>query len=124
MRVFLIKAFVFCFTYLVIPMCTFFSLVSALSLSVYSFKIFLFLVRGSFAMIGTEPLPQTLLVSPIELVVAGGIMVASAIVYFLFHKFSARQKEERKEERRRLKEQQRVVLPSQNDFSKGDDIEL
>jgi hypothetical protein len=111
------RMFVFCFGYVVVPMCALFSLISGLSLCVYSFKIFLFLVKGNFALLSLIPPPTnetttttssdiiiaSLLVAPLELAIAAVIMALSGVVYYFYGRFEKARRIEEKDHIRALR---------------------
>jgi hypothetical protein len=132
------RAFVFCFAYGVVPMCALFSLVSGLSLCVYSFKIFLYLVKGNFALItpsvaaeqpptnGTSAsltqanvIVASLLVAPLELAVAAAIMVLSGVVYYFYERFKKAQHIEEKEHLRVLRAEAKERLRQHHHTANG-----
>jgi hypothetical protein len=68
-------------------MAALFSIVSGVSLSVYSLKISIFFLRGTFSLTGENvPLYTSLLVSPLELAIGIGMMIASAVLLFMYKK--------------------------------------
>jgi hypothetical protein len=92
--------------------------VSGISLSVYSFKISLFLVKGDFALLNsnsTIPLVETLLVSPLELIIAIAFMMLSGIVFWLYERIRRMRKIKRKEATLRQQRQDKQDDKS-NDF--------
>ena len=104
-------------------MCTVFSIVSGISLSVYSFKISLFLVKGDFALLntnGTIPLVETLLVSPVELIVATAFMVLSAIVFWLYNRVRKMYKAKKREAQLVLQQQQQQQQQEKQDEKSND----
>lgn len=106
------------FFYIAIPMCTLFSIVSGISLSVYSFKISLFLVKGDFALLNsnsTIALVETLLVSPLELIIAIAFMMLSGLVFWLYERIRRMRKIKRKEANLRQQHQDKQDDKS-NDF--------
>ena len=98
-------------------MCTLFSIVSGISLSVYSFKISLFLIKGNFALLNsnsTIPLAETLLVSPLELIIATTCMLLSGLVFLLYKRIHRVRKIKKREEQQQ--QQQEKQDEKTNDF--------
>lgn len=71
-----------------------FSVVSGLSFSIYSFKMFLFLVTGSPSTNKTLILPQSLLCTPTEIAVGVSLTVAGSLVMLCYTFFVNRKKKQ------------------------------
>lgn len=76
----MVTIFVHCFHYGVLPAFILFGLVSGLSLSIYSFKIFLFLVTGVPSTNDKAQLPQSLLCTAAEVGVGVAFVTLGSLI--------------------------------------------
>lgn len=92
------------FSFIVVPTATLFSIVSGVSLSVYSLKISIFFIRGTFSLtsppagVGGEDLCRSLLVSPLELALGAGLMLLSGALLLIYRKLMQRMKRRAQQE--------------------------
>ena len=89
------------FSFIVVPTATLFSIVSGVSLSVYSLKISVFFIRGTFSIMAdpaSTDLCRSLLVSPLELALGAGLMLLSGALLLIYRKLMQRMKRRAQQE--------------------------